>query len=58
MAQSRLLVRLVESLILSPRIFTDFNRPKEFVKQSRLPTNSEDEESTMGKLPPSDDSDS
>lgn len=33
------------------------SRPKEFVKQSRLPPNSDDEDSTMGKLPPSDDSD-
>ena len=39
------------------RPLTDNPRPAEFIKRSMYPEDSEDEESTVGKMPPAEDSD-
>lgn len=44
-------------LLLSSDLKLNVFRPKEFVKQSILPEDSEDEDSNVGKLPSSDDED-
>ena len=44
---------------LGKRLFADrsVRRPKEFAKSSAYPEDSDDEESTVGKMPPSDSED-
>jgi hypothetical protein len=44
-------------LLLSSDLKLNVFRPKEFVKQSILPEDSDDEDSNVGKLPSSDDED-
>ena len=47
----------VQFQIQSAQTLIRFHRPKEFVKAPAYPEDSDDEESTVGKMPPSDSED-
>jgi probable RNA-binding protein EIF1AD len=57
MEEGSILVSIMTLLSSSETWLTGNSRPKEFVKVSSY-EESDDEESTVGKMPPSDDSDS
>ena len=55
MAEAVILVHMPSPIEGAPA--EEFLRPPEFAKKSTYPEVSDDEESTVGKMPPSDDSD-
>jgi hypothetical protein len=54
-AENELLVRNCETMISRKcTVVLIMYRPKEFAKKSTYPEDSEEEESTVGKMPPTD----
>ncbi len=52
MEEGELLVSLESKLRVSSFLFSVFARPKEFVKKASYPEDSDEENSTVGKMPP------